>query len=100
MSKYSPQHPVLKHLQFEEMTVFWDVSPWSMTQVYWRSRTVYCLHHHGDECPEKRSIKHLWNAGKLLPVCAVQHPRRQPSSNSLLWENETSPSICFLTLGR
>jgi hypothetical protein len=36
--------------------------------------------------------KHLWNPGKFTSDYTVQHLRRQPSSLSLLWELELSPS--------
>jgi hypothetical protein len=30
-----------------KMTVFWDVSPCSLVEVYRRFRGAYCLHHQG-----------------------------------------------------
>jgi hypothetical protein len=45
--------------------------------------------------------KNLWNIGKLLPDYMAQHPRRQSSSYSLLWEPEILPNcmlLCYLFL--
>jgi hypothetical protein len=32
-----------------KMTVFWDISPYSLVEVDRRFRDVYCLHHHGND---------------------------------------------------
>jgi hypothetical protein len=39
---------------------------------------------------DNRGSKHLWNVSKLLPDYTAQHPRRQSSSYSPLWEPEIS----------
>jgi hypothetical protein len=31
------------------MTVFWDIAPCCLVEVYRRFRGAYCLHHQGDE---------------------------------------------------
>jgi hypothetical protein len=36
-------------LTLMKITVFWDVAPCSMVEVYRRFTGVYCLHHQGDE---------------------------------------------------
>jgi hypothetical protein len=64
MSKYSSQHPVLKHPQSVRnqvlcinMTVLWVLAPCSL----------------GD-CPDYGGSKDLWNIGKLLPDYTAQKP--------------------------
>jgi hypothetical protein len=42
-----------------KMTVFWDVAPCSLVDVYRRFRGTYCLHHQGDECTDDGGSKHL-----------------------------------------
>jgi hypothetical protein len=32
-----------------KMTVFWDVVPYSLIEIYRRFRGAYCLHHQGDD---------------------------------------------------
>jgi hypothetical protein len=71
------------------MTVFWDVGPCSLTEVYQSFRSVYCLHR-----PDDGNCKHVWNANKLLLEYTTQHPRRLPSSLSLPWELDTLHHIC------
>jgi hypothetical protein len=53
-----------------KITVFWDVAPCSLVEVYRRFGGAYCLQLQGD-------VKAV---GKLLPEYTAQHPRRQPSS--------------------
>jgi hypothetical protein len=55
-----------------KMTVFWDVAPCSLVEVYRRYRGG-----RGDR-PDDGG-KHVWNVGKLLPDDTVLQPRRQPS---------------------
>jgi hypothetical protein len=69
-----------------KMTVFWDVAPCCLLEVYRRLRGVCCLHHQGDHFPDDRGSKHLWNVDKRLPDYTEQHPRRQSSSNKLIFE--------------
>jgi hypothetical protein len=45
------------------MTIFWDVAPYSLVEVYWRFRGACCLHHQGSD----EGSKYLWSVGKLLP---------------------------------
>jgi hypothetical protein len=51
------RHRTLSPLRFQGLTaasmessssVFWDVAPCSLVEVYRRFRGVYCLHHQGD----------------------------------------------------
>jgi hypothetical protein len=62
-----------------KITVFWDVAPCSLVEVYRRCRGTCCLHHQGDY-PDDEGSKYLCNVSKLLPDYMVQHPRIQPSS--------------------
>jgi hypothetical protein len=32
-----------------KMTVFWEVAPCSLVEIYWRFKGAYCLHHQGGE---------------------------------------------------
>jgi hypothetical protein len=41
------------------MTVFWDVKPCSLVEVYRRFRGAYCLYHEGDR-PDDGGSKHLY----------------------------------------
>jgi hypothetical protein len=67
-----------------KMTVFWDVALCSLMEVY------RCF----------RGSKHLWNVSKLLPDYMAQHPRRQPSSYSPLWETEIPPCWVWFNILR
>jgi hypothetical protein len=79
-----------------KMTVFCDVAPCSLVEVYWSFRGSCCLHHQGDHpddggsnipedlSPSYGGSKHLWNTGKLLLGYTVQYPRRQSSSHTML----------------
>jgi hypothetical protein len=40
---------VLQFSQPQDMTVYWDVSPFSLIEIDQRSRGAYCLHHQDDE---------------------------------------------------
>jgi hypothetical protein len=42
-----------------KMTVFWDVAPCSLIEIYRRYRDAYCLHQQGDGHPDDRGSKHL-----------------------------------------
>jgi hypothetical protein len=55
------------------MTVFWDVAPCSLVEVYRRFR----------------GSKHLWNVDKHLRDYTAQHPRRQSPWYSPPWEPES-----------
>jgi hypothetical protein len=57
------------------MTVFWDIAPCSLAEVYRRFR----------------GSKHLLNVGELLPDYTAQQPGRQLSSHSPPSESEISP---------
>jgi hypothetical protein len=50
----------------------------SLVEVYWCFRGACCFHYQG---------------GKLLPHYMAQHPRKQSSSYSPLWEPEISPCL-------
>jgi hypothetical protein len=41
------------------MTVFWDVAPCSLVEVYRRLRCAYCLHHHQTARPNILEDSHL-----------------------------------------
>jgi hypothetical protein len=53
-------YPTLSELQ---MAFFWDVLPYSISEIVSRFRVPYCRHHQRDD----RSIKHLRNVGNFLP---------------------------------
>jgi hypothetical protein len=53
-------------------TVFWDIAPCSVVEVYRLFGGSCCLHHQSDG-----GSKHVWNVGKLLPDFTAQQPRRQ-----------------------
>jgi hypothetical protein len=36
-----------------KITAFWDVAPCSLVRVDRRFGGAYCLHHEGDECPDR-----------------------------------------------
>jgi hypothetical protein len=59
------------------MTLFLDVAPYKLVEIYRRLRSVYCLHNKGDERPGDGGSKHRLNAGKFLADHLAQHPRRQ-----------------------
>jgi hypothetical protein len=61
-----------------KMTVFCDVAPWRLVEVYPRFRGAFCFHHR----PDDGGSKHLWNVFKILPDYTAQHPTRQSSSYS------------------
>jgi hypothetical protein len=54
------------------MTVFWDVAPCSLVEVYRRFRNACYLHHQDD--PDDWGSKYLWNVAEFLPDYTVQHP--------------------------
>jgi hypothetical protein len=62
------------------MTVFWDVSPCSLVEIYRRFRCACCLHYQGS--------KYLWNVGKFLLDSKTQYPEWHSPSTSPLWEPE------------
>jgi hypothetical protein len=39
-----------------KMTVFWDVAPRSLVEIYWHFRGTYCPHHQGDEAVSTSEI--------------------------------------------
>jgi hypothetical protein len=43
----------------EKMTVFWDVAPCSLVEVYQRFRGAYCFHHQGDDMGYCRPHHHF-----------------------------------------
>jgi hypothetical protein len=59
-----------------KITVFWDVAPCSLAEVYQRFGDACCLYHQGAHRPDDGGSKHLWNVGKLLPDYTSQVPRR------------------------
>jgi hypothetical protein len=63
-----------------KMTVFWDVSPCSLVEVYLSLRGSNYLHHR----PDDGGSKHLWNVsiGLLLPGYTAHHSKTRSSSNS------------------
>jgi hypothetical protein len=79
-----------------KMAVFWDVTPCSLVDTDQCFRGSYCLHHHGGVThhPDYGGSKLLWNGSQYLQGYTVQHPRRQPSSYSSLWELETHLLLC------
>jgi hypothetical protein len=66
------------------MTVFWDVAPCSLVEVYWCFRGACCL----DCSPDNGGSKHLWNVGKLLPDYTALQPKWHPSSYPTQWKPE------------
>jgi hypothetical protein len=55
-----------------KMTVFWDVAPFNMIDVYSCFIGAYCLYP-----PDDGGTKRLQNVGKLQLDYTAQHPRRQ-----------------------
>jgi hypothetical protein len=51
------------------ITVFLDIAPCSLVEVYRRFRGAYYLYH---QRPHNGGSKHLWNIGKLLPDATSQ----------------------------
>jgi hypothetical protein len=41
-----------------KMTVFWDVAPCRLVEVYQRFRGARCFHHEGNDHPDDGHIKH------------------------------------------
>jgi hypothetical protein len=62
-----------------KMTVFWDVAPCRLVEVYRRFRGAYCFHHRGNHRPDDGGCKNLRNVGKFIPDNTAQQPRRQSS---------------------
>jgi hypothetical protein len=54
-----------------KMTLFWDVAPCSLVEIYRRFRRAYCPRN----LPDDRGSKHFWNVGQFLRDYAAQHPR-------------------------
>jgi hypothetical protein len=54
-------------------TVFWDVAPCSLIEVYRRFRGAYCLLMHR---PDDGGSMHLWNVLQLLRDYTAQYPKR------------------------
>jgi hypothetical protein len=70
---------VAQQLRFQVLTVssmnvslFWNVAPYSLVDTDRHFRGAYCLYHQGS--------KLVWNVGQYLPDDMAQHPRRPPSS--------------------
>jgi hypothetical protein len=80
-SNLKGNNPVLK------FTVFWDVAPCILLEVYQSFRGACCLHH---EVTDYGCSKHLWNVSKLLPDYIAKHPTRHSSSSSPPSEPEFS----------
>jgi hypothetical protein len=74
------------------MTVLWEIAPCSVADNDWRFRDTYCLYHqnsdHGGSSTSKTSVK-------FLPDHRVQHPRRQSSLHTPLWEPEISRMVTW-----
>jgi hypothetical protein len=85
-------------------TIFWDVMPCSLVEVYRHFGRTYCLHLHGKSLPSNQqklaaSLLDLlfnpedggstftWNVGKLLPDNMASHTKRQYSHTSHHPEN-------------
>jgi hypothetical protein len=68
------------------LTVFWDIAPRSLVEVYRRSRDA----HLSDDGSSKR----LWNVGNLLPAYTMQHPSLQ----SYLYSPPREPEILHKSL--
>jgi hypothetical protein len=65
-----------------KMTVFWDVAPCSLVEVYRRFRGTFFLHHQSDQ-PDDGGSKYLWNVGKLLADYTAQYLEGQSSSTHM-----------------
>jgi hypothetical protein len=77
--------------QLVEISVFWDVAPYSPIEVNRRFRGAYCLHYRPDDGVSTR----FWNVGLLRRDYRSLYPRRLSSSYSRPWEPEISLSeIC------
>jgi hypothetical protein len=80
--------------------VFWVIAPCRLVWIYRCFRGLYCLHHPSDYHPDDGGSTDLWNVGngKLIPVYMPQWPRRQPSTQSLLWELQVINGYIYNTL--
>jgi hypothetical protein len=58
------------------MTLLWNVAPYSLVEVYRRFRSASFIHHQGIHRPDDWGSKYLWNVGKLLPDYTAQQTRR------------------------
>jgi hypothetical protein len=67
----------------------------SLVDIDRRFQEDSCLHHQGDEDDDAGDggSKLLWNVGQYLPDYTVQHPRREPSSDSRLFSETVSRFI-------
>jgi hypothetical protein len=61
------------------MTVFWDVAPCSLVEVYRRFRVVYYLHHQGDHLATLASVKKspLFMKPEFLLPCSQEPTMKQ-----------------------
>jgi hypothetical protein len=53
-----------------DMTVFWDVTSCSVTEIYRRFRAAYCLHHHGER-PRGEGSMHIFSVTTHLDYTTV-----------------------------
>jgi hypothetical protein len=75
MNVLTDYHEIL----YKKMTVFWDVAPCSLVEVYRRFRGACFLHHQGDELTEAESTSET-------SVNFYQTTRRNiPSQSSSYW---------------
>jgi hypothetical protein len=72
----------------------WDIVPYSLTEVDWHFRGVYCLHQHLDN----EGSMHLLKVGLLKRDYAALYHTKLSSSYSLLWESEISEEISGLRM--
>jgi hypothetical protein len=48
-----------KHTNGLKMTVFWDVAPCNLVEIYRHFTGTCCLHHQGDDIPDDGSSKYF-----------------------------------------
>jgi hypothetical protein len=91
-----------KNLNFSEeqkeemkMTVFWDVAPCSLVEVYRRFRCAHCLHHQGDETTRtsKMSVNFYQTARHNIPEDVHLHTRHRQNLKS---QKEEIPGIWYV----
>jgi hypothetical protein len=63
------------------------VAPGTVVEIDQHFRGAYYIHHQGDD---DGGSKYLWRVSQFLRDCTAQHPWRQSSSYSPLWESKIS----------
>jgi hypothetical protein len=81
-----------------KMTVFWDVAPCSLVEIYRRFRGAYCLHHQGDHSVQNilsyLKIKTYATMGVKLGFTPKERTKTEDA-----WEQRTEENIWTLVGG-